>query len=151
MNKTKQMNKKGSNFAIWIELVLFFMLIIIVLASIGSDMNSRYGKSNDLTLGLNMSVQYEALKQLKTDSVNDSLQGQTSLTDFGILKLLTAPKILVQTMSVLWSFIDGSFITQIVNAMNLGDIGMYIGIIFRILYVLALVFILLKLVLRINV
>lgn len=145
------MNNKGSTFAIWIELVLFIIVMIGALTFIGLDLNDRYSQNHDLTLGLNVSNQLSSLNDFKKDAVNDSLQGQSSLSDYGIMKLLTTPKILMQTLSILWSFVDGSFITTVVNAMQLGAIGSTIAVVFRILYVITLVFIVLKLVLRINI
>lgn len=145
------MNKKGSNFNIWAEVLIFLILFVAVMAVIGLEMNSKYGKSHDLTFGLNMSNQLSQLQSYKSDSINSSTGGQASVTDFGVLKLLTTPKLLLDMAVILWGFVNGSFIWTVVGMMNLGVYGYYIALLFQILYVIAIVFILLKLVLRIPI
>ena len=73
------------------------------------------------------------------------------MTDFGILKLLTTPSIILKATGILWNFISGSFIKEAIGQMQLGVYGVYIGSILQIMFILAIGFIFLKLVLRINV
>jgi len=141
-------NNKGATLMIWIELMLFLILFLTVMGLIGADLNSDYGTSNDLTLGLNLSKQQSDLYSYKNDIINDTTQGQSSMTDFGILKLLTVPKILLNVATIAWSFVNGSFIFHLVNAMNLGIYGYYLAITFQVLYVIGIGFIIIKLVLR---
>lgn len=141
-------DRKGSTFGLWIEMLLFIILFIAIIGIIGSEMNTKYDKNYDLTMGLNLSQQEADLRQYSRDVVNDTSQGQSSMSDFGIFKLATAPKILISAVTILWSFVSGDFIFHLVDAMHLGIFGSYIIWIFRSLYVIALAFLLLKLVLR---
>lgn len=145
-----KLNKKGGTFQIWLEVILFIFLFIAVIGIIGLDMNEKYGQSHDLSLGLNLSGQLSELKGYKTDVINSTTQGQASISDFGIIKLLTVPTMLMQAIGILWNFVNGSFIYALISHMNLGVYGSYIAIVFQVLYVLAVLFILIKLVLRIN-
>ena len=143
------MNKKGFNMNVGIELVLFLILFFILIAYIGMEMNNTYGKSYDLTFGTNLSSQLTSLESFRSSSYNQT-QGSASISDFGIFKLATAPGMMMSLFGILWTFFDGSFIYNLVTAMNLG--GSYatsVALIFQILYVCALVFLLIKLVLRI--
>lgn len=146
----QKMNNKGATLMIWIELILFLILFLVILGIIGADLNSDYGTSNDLTLGLNLSAQQESLFSYKSQVINDTTEGQASVTDYGILKLTTAPKILWGAATVAWSFVNGSFIFHLVNALGFGVYGYWIAVIFQVLYVIGIVFILLKVVLRVQ-
>lgn len=145
------MNKKGNTYMIWVEMILFFILFITIMGIIGSEMNSDYGTNHDLTMGLNLSNELTSLATYKDTVRNETTQGQSSLTDFGVLKLFTTPKLLITVAGILWDFVSGQFIYHLVDAMNLGIYGTYIAVTFNILYVIAIAFIFLKLVLRIAV
>jgi hypothetical protein len=145
------MNKKGATLQLWIEVLLFIIIFLGVMAIIGSDMNTKYGQSHDLTIGLNLSKQLQSIAIYKDDLMNSTSGGQAELTDFGILKLGTTAKILMGVTSILWNFLTGRFIWDLIATMNIGDYGLLIGTIFQILYIIAIGYILLKLVLRANV
>jgi hypothetical protein len=51
------MNKNGGSLMIWGEVIIFLILFLGAMTFIGRDMNTKYGKTNDLTLGLNLSTQ----------------------------------------------------------------------------------------------
>jgi len=145
------MNNKANTYQIWVELILFIILFLGIMAIIGADMNTKYGKSNDLTLGMNLSSSLTELQGYKTDLQNSTTSGQVSVTDFGILKLLTTPAMIVKVTGVIWNFVSGQFIYTLVSQMNIGAYGSIIATVFRILYIIAIGFILIKLVLRINI
>lgn len=141
-------NKKGATFQFWIEIIIFMGIFLFVVSVIGLDMNSRYDKDHDLTLGLNISPSISSLENYRTDIVNSTADGQTSVTDYGILKLTTVPSILMSVTRILWSFVSGSFIFALIMKMGLGEYGIYIARMFQMLYVVAITFLLIKLVLR---
>lgn len=142
------MNKKG-DLMLWIEIVLFLILFLGVLAIIGSDMNDTYGKNHDLTFGLNLSSQYDDLKVYKSDVLNSTSSGQTTMTDYGVLKITSVPKMLLTAGNVAWSFVNGNFLYRLVVNMHLGGTYTeYVAAIFQILYVVAIGFIFIKLFLK---
>lgn len=146
------MNKKGGTFAIWVEIVIFLAIFLGVLAIIGTNMNSDYGKNYDLTMGLELNDAYANLSQFGQESINDTTQGQAQMSDFGIIKLLTIPSMLVSLAGTLWSFVSGQFIYRIVASMQLGDgYTLLIGGAFQLLYIITLVFVFIKLVLKIDI
>lgn len=144
------MNKKGNTLQIWIEIVLFLVLFLGIMTIIGANMNEQYGQNHDLTLGLNLSSQMTELDAYKQEMQNSTSSGTTSITDFGVLKLLTTPAILLTGVELTWNVLSGVFITNLIEQMNLGEYAYIFGIVFRALYVFAIGFILIKLVLRMN-
>lgn len=145
------MNKKANSFHFWIELIIFIGLFLVILGIMGYEMNDKYGKDYDLTLGLNLTSSIDSLNDYSEDLINSTTEGQTSVTDYGILKITTVPSIIIQATRILWSFISGGFIYKLVMAMQLGSYGSAIARLFQMLYVVVISFILIKLVLRINV
>lgn len=145
------MNKKGNTYIFWVEVIIFLGLFLLVMGIIGLDMNNKYGDDKDLTMGMNLSNNVDSLSEYKDTVTNGTSEGQASLTDFGVIKLLTIPSMIYQVTALLWNFVSGSFINTLVYNMNLGVYGTYIASFFRILYIIVIAFILIKLVLRINI
>jgi len=141
-------NKKGNTFQFWIEIIIFIGLFLVVVGVIGIDMNSRYGQEHDLTLGLNLTDSVDSLQSYKGDLVNSTSSGDAEITDFGVLKLRTVPRILLSTVGILWTFVSGTFIYAVIMNMQLGAFGQPLAIFFQMLYVITISFLLLKLVLR---
>ena len=137
---------------IWIEIIIFIVMFISVVAIMGADMNDRYGKGYDTTLGLNLTSSLSSLTQYQSDIVNDTTGGQASQTDFGIIKLITTPKILLQVTGIMWSFVSGTFIYDLLYHMHLGgNYMLLLGGLFQTLYVLAIAFIFLKIIFKIEI
>lgn len=144
------MNNKGGTFGIWIEIIVFIAMFIAVLTIMNADMNAKYSQSKDLTLGLNLSEQVTSLENYQSTIVNQSSSGG-GITDFGIIKLTTLPSILYSGISLIWTFVSGEFIFKLVSGMQLGVYGTPIAVFFQILYVIAIGFIFLKLILKVEI
>lgn len=145
------MEKKAQTFHFWIEAMIFVVLFVVIVGIMGADMNERYNKSHDTTIGLNITPTVESLNTYRQDVENSTTQGQASVTDYGVLKLLTTPAIIFKAFGLIINFASGKFIYSIVMAMQLGTYGTYIAIFFQTLYIITISFIILKLVLRVNI
>jgi len=148
MKEQQFFNKKGNTFQFWIEIVIFIGLFLVVVGVIGIDMNNRYEQNHDLTLGLNLTSSIDSLQSYKGDLVNSTSSGGAEITDYGVLKLRTVPRILLSTVGILWTFVSGTFIYAVIMNMQLGAYGQSLAIFFQMLYVITISFLLLKLVLR---
>lgn len=143
-----KLNNKGGTFNFWIEVIIFVALFLVVVGVIGIDMNNRYDKDYDLTFGLNLTSSIDSLDTFRGDLVNSTNEGQSEITDYGVLKLRTVPSILLSSLNIIWVFVSGSFIYALVMNMQLGAYGQPLAIFFQMLYVITIGFLLLKLVLR---
>ena len=150
INKFK-INKRGETFGGWFEVVMFMILFLAIMGLIGFYMNNDYEKDYDLTLGLNLTNQLNSISTFSQQSINATSQGQASATDFGVIKLSTSVQIIKLAFDTILTMLTGSFISNLVGAMNLGAYGFWIALVFRTLYVVSLIFIFLRLVLRINI
>lgn len=145
------MNKKANTYGFWVEIIVFIVLFLGIVAIMGFDMNEKYNKTYDTTLGLNISSSLSSLQDYQTDIVNDTNHGQAELSDFGVIRLITIPSMIIKVTGIIWSFASGNFIVAVVHNMQLGGYELIVASIFRTLYVIAIGFILIKLILRINI
>ena len=142
------MNKKGYSLSGWAEVAIFTTLFMFLIIGLIASMNVTYEKSYDGSLGLSASL---LTTQGELTDYQDTLQqnvkqGQATSSGDGI-SLSTTWNIISSGLNIMWTFLTGGFIEQIVGLMKLPTI---VGHFLRILYVLSIGFILLKLILKIK-
>jgi len=148
MKRIKIMNKKGYSMGGWAEVALFTTLFMLLIISLIAFMNVTYDKNHDGTFGLSDSI---SITQNELSNYQDTLQqsvkqGQATSSGDGI-SLSTTWSIITSGMNIMWTFLTGGFIEQIVGLMRFPTA---VGTILRILYVLSIGFILIKLILKIK-
>jgi hypothetical protein len=151
-NNEKKLNKKGAALTAWIEAVVIIVFFIVALGIIGSKMNEDYSgisTSHDLTYGLNSNATQNALIALEEDFSNSTTEGQMSFSTFGWFIISTVPHMLYSTVSLLITFVSGGFINSIVGMLQIGEFTNIVTIVLRLLWVLGLIFVLIKLVLKV--
>ena len=144
-------NKKGASYGSWVEMIIFIVLFIGVLAVLSYTINNDYGTSVDLSYGINSNDTMNNLKSLQVDFDNTAKDGQASFSTLGIFMLTTIPKMIMTITTMVWGFVSGSWINSIVGLMNLGDYAGLVITLFKLLYFIAVGFILIKVVTRIVV
>ena len=145
------MNKKGATFGSWIETLLIICLVGGSLALIGVGMNSMYGQNKDITYGIVTNDTLTQINSYQTSMQNDTTQGQSSISDFGIFKLATGARLITLSLTLIWDFVSGNFINNIVNLMNLGDYSTILIVVLKAIYFITIGFILLRFVTKINI
>jgi hypothetical protein len=145
------MNKKGATFGSWIETLLIICLVGGSLALIGAGMNSMYGQNKDITYGIVTNDTLTQINSYQTSMQNDTTQGQSSISDFGIFKLATGARLITLSLTLIWDFVSGNFINNIVNLMNLGDYSTILIVVLKAIYFITIGFILLRFVTKINI
>jgi len=141
-------NKKAYSMAGWVEVALFTTLFVLLIISLFAYMNVIYNENYDGTFGLSDSI---SATQSGLSDYQDTLQqnvkeGQATSSGEGI-SLTTTWSILASGANIMWTFLSGGFIEQIVALVRLPVI---VGNILRILFVLSIGFILIKLILKIK-
>jgi len=125
----------------WTEGILFALLFIGVLGIVVASFNVMYGKN--YSVGLNNSgdeqpfIEYQetASQQIEGGEVEfDAEQGITLKSSYGIF---------TDVIKILWTFLTGGFIENVVSYLNLGEAGTALALTLRVLYFLSLVFALL--------
>jgi hypothetical protein len=141
-------DKAAFSLASWAEVALFTTLFMLLFISLIAFMNVTYDGSYDGSFGLSTSI---STTQGELSDYQDTLQqnvksGQATSSGEGI-SLTTTWNIITGGLNIMWTFLTGGFIEQVVGLLRLPAI---VGTILRILFVLSIGFILIKLILKIN-
>jgi hypothetical protein len=125
----------------WVEGALFSLLFLSVLGIVLAGFNLQYGQSYSLgvtdntTQQLFIEYQDTAEQQIRGGEVQfDAETGISLKNSYGLA---------VDAISIIWSFLSGGFIENIVSLLNLGAAGTALATTLRILWFLSLVFALL--------
>ena len=150
-NIIKKMNKKGATFQIFMEVIFFSVLFVIALGIIGSNMNSLYSDNKDLSFGIVTNSTIANLESTQASLDSSQKEGQSSFSSLGLFTITTLPKMIGTIFSTAKDFVTGAWIASLVNLMNLGEYTQWIILVFRILYFIILIFILIKIITRITI
>jgi len=138
------MIKKGLGLTGWIETIIIIILFISVFSvSIVDEMNNYYDSNK--SVGLNTQTYTDQLEDLSTKYQNKIGGGEVSFTVLGFFNLLTSWDLIKQTLQLLWGFVNGTFIVNILNMIGVPHI---VSTAFQLIFVIALGGIILAIVLR---
>lgn len=125
----------------WVEGILLSLLFLTIFGLVVAGFNLQYGQNYNL--GINGTsteqrfIQYQdtAQQQIKGGDVAfDAQQGISLKNSYGLA---------VDAISVVWDFLSGGFIENIISLLNLGATGVALAKTLRILWFISLVFALL--------
>lgn len=129
------------NISNWTEGILFALAFIAILGVIVADFNHRYNQSYDLGLTDNeteqrfIDYQGSAEQNIKGGEVEfDSEQGISLKSSYGLV---------TDAMDIIWQFLSGGFVENLINKLNLGSSGVIFARVLRIVWFLSVVFALL--------
>jgi len=123
----------------WAEGILISLLFVSVLTATIVELNVQYGKSyivpfSDKSGAENLFIEYQdtAETQISGGEVAfDSSQGITLKSSWGLIKDVT---------SVIWNFITGGWISDIISYLNLGIVGTALALFMRVLFFISVIF-----------
>ncbi len=125
----------------WTEAILLSLAFITVFGIVVAGFNLQYDQ--DYSLGITdntteqLFIQYQdtAESQIQGGDVEfDAQQGISLKESYGLTKDL---------INIVWSFLSGGFIEDVVSLLNLGAAGVAFAKVFRIIWFISLVFALL--------
>ena len=128
----------ASNFSGWAEVILLLFCTVNVYGLIIADLNNNYGQNNVVPFtdsagveGLFISYQNTSQTGVIGGDVDFSAeQGLTLKSSFSLIK---------NALTIIWSFISGGGIEEIINSFGLGLPGAALAKALRVLYFLGLV------------
>lgn len=125
----------------WTEAILLSLAFIAILSVVIVSFNTMYGETYSLPITDNGTetafIEYQDTAQTQIDGGDvefDAQQGITLKSSYGLTK---------DIIGIVWSFLTGGWIENIINMWNLGASGVILAKTLRILYFLSLVFALL--------
>ena len=140
------MNKKANNMGSWTEGIIIALIFIVASTIVISNFNDRYGMNNSIGLDTSSLDDFNNLAESSNTQINE---GQTSLTSFG-LTLLSSWALAKGILGVLWSFFNGQWINYIIlNMLQIANpLGSILAVTLRVLFLLSLVFAIIRLFFR---
>lgn len=143
-------NKKGATYGIWLEALLISIFFVGVLVIIGNNINTINSDNKDLSFGLITNGTQTDLNNLQSSMEQDLNNGTTSISSFVGFFISTVPKMLLTINKMLLGFLTGSWINSLVDMLDLGDYAGLVITVFKSFYFFIIIFIIIKLMLRIN-
>jgi hypothetical protein len=122
----------------WTEGILFSLAFLAILTIVIINFNGMYNQTymvglNDSSNSQSLFVAYQdtAQNQVEGGEVDfNANQGITLKSSYGLIKDL---------ISIVWRFLSGGWIEQVVDMLNLGESGNALAFTLRVLYFLSLV------------
>jgi len=146
------MNKKGVTATGWTEGIIFSLLFVIIFGGVIANLNRDYGQDNQLMLGggsnlTDLAGNYSgrfgnyhdtSAEQIEGGEVEFTSEGLTLKSTWGLIK---------GVVQLLWDIIAGGWIRSLVLMMKMPVI---IADLFQILYILSLVFVIVKIFMKVK-
>jgi hypothetical protein len=141
-----------ANFSSWTEGILLttaaLLCIIFIFGAMDAQYNQKYASNiatglNDTSGAENLFVSNEANLQNQT---NNGIVGFNALG----VSLTTSYTMFQITVNIIWSFISGGFLENLINAFNLGIAGTFLAIALRAIWFLGLIYFLLYLLFKVR-
>lgn len=140
------MNKRGYSISGWIEGIAFSIIIVIALGLVFTDMNEIHSKN--YTLGLSVSDQIQKLTNLQSQTQNKTVEGEATFGADSGITLTSSWDMVVTAFTIIGQVLGGSWIMSLSNYMMMPPM---VGMIIRTLWLLSLVFIIIKILFKVRV
>lgn len=122
----------------WNKAILLCVGVLAIITLITANFNVLYNKNNVITLNDStgaeqafINYQQSSQENIKGGEVNfNAINGITLKSSFGLATDL---------MNLVWNFISGGFIEQLIGAMHLGEAGTTFAVITRIIWFVGVV------------
>jgi hypothetical protein len=122
----------------WVEGILLSLLMLSVFTLIVVNMNLDYSKNYEIGLTDNTTeklfITYMDTSKSNVESGTVEYDSENGIT------LKESYNLALSAIKVIWNFLTGGWIYNIVNKLNLGDAGNYLARTVQILYFLSVVF-----------
>jgi hypothetical protein len=132
-------NKKGVGFGSWTETILFSVGFLTILTIVIAGMNSMYHKNYSIGIGDRTNATQRLIGYQDTSS-EKMTGGEVSFTSASGVTLKTSWDIITSLSSIIWDFITGGWIHDLISNMGLGQAGDVLALILQVLYFVSVVF-----------
>lgn len=145
----QKLNKSGSSLAGWLETGIAVCLVLTLFAILIVRMNADYGTTYDPTFGIsNNNTQQQFVDYQST--IEQGMQGEATTSSLTGISLGTTWTMAKFGLSIAFGVVTGQWIQNAVGLLNLGEAGMALGAVLRLLFVASIGLILLRMILKIN-
>ena len=122
----------------WNKAILLCVGILAVLTLITASFNGLYGKNNIITINESSGSQAAFINYQQSSQEN--IKGsEVSFSAINGISLKSSFGLATDLMTILWNFISGGFIEQLIGAMHLGEAGVILALTIRIMWFIGVV------------
>lgn len=132
-------NKKGAGIGLWTETILLSVGFLTILTIIIAGFNSMYSKNYSIGIGDRTNATQKLINYQDTSS-EKMTGGEVSFTSASGVTLKTSWDIMTSLFSILWDFITGGWIHDLISTMGLGEAGDVLALILQVLYFISVIF-----------
>lgn len=142
----RPMNKKGVSMSGFTEGILFSLLFALCLGIVITEMNIKYNKTYDPSFGLTTNETYNSYVGYQDSFKTASGEGEVTTTSTG-MTLSSSWQLIKTGSTIIWDFVTGGWVERLVT---LAGLPVIVGNIFRLLYFLAVGYIIIKIFFRVK-
>lgn len=139
------MNKKAAVSG-WIEVITLSMLFIVLLSGVLVYMNGTYGGDHSIGLDTSAIQKNGSLAGFTVTAQQNIEGGETTETDTG-LNLKESWTISKNAFSIVYQIVSGAWIMELTSLMLLPEI---VGVVLRVLFLMSLIFAVIKLFFKVG-
>lgn len=139
-------DKKGASFSGWLEVIVLCVAIVVLFAGIFKDMNTLHGK--DYNLGLGTDTTIDALEKMQNTVQNKTQGGTVTFLGYLGMTLSTAWDMTLGLVNLIWTFITGGWLETILT--DYLNFPATVTMLIRMLWFISLVFVIYKIIFRVN-
>ena len=136
-----------ASFSGWIESILLIVLFTLLISGVVTNFNFLYGKNNNVNLGINTTQ--DAFVNAQDSMQGQVTEGEATFTGTYGLNLLSSWSLIKQITKIVWNFISGTFIQTI--ATEFMGLPPEVALIFRLLYFMSILMIILYVLFRVKI
>lgn len=143
------MNRKAASLSGFSEAIIGVLLFLGCVVTVMVSMNHDYGTNYDPTFGIATNDTATALNNYP-DTLKTGVEGEASTNAIQGVNVVAAYGIVKEGLSIVFQFLTGGFIQNAVGLLNLGQAGVMLGLALRLLFILAVGFILIKIIFKVK-
>jgi hypothetical protein len=143
------MNKKGLSLQGWIEVGLGITLFLILIGILMTYMNVEYSQNYDQTFGMQTSSTLQDMKDYQ-GTIEQGMQGEATTSSLTGISLGTTWSMTKAGLKIAFGVVTGQWLQNAVMLLNIGEAGIYLGLILRLMFVISIGLILLRLIFKVN-
>jgi|GEM_PF-6654887 len=141
-------NKRGASLSGFTEVGILVILFLISIGILMTAMNLNYSQNYDATFGISPNETKGAFEDYQ-GTLGKGLEGEASQVTDGI-SVLTSWSIIKSGIKMVYNLVTGNFITNAFALMDLGEAGDYLAWAFRLLFIFAIGFIMIKILFKVK-
>jgi hypothetical protein len=132
----------------WGTGIILSVIVLFAFTSIASEMNHLYNSDQNVELRDQTDINNSFMNYM--DNSQERMGGEIDLSSGNGITLKSSYDMVREFINLVWNFLSGGWIGDVIQLMNLGSVGARLAFWLRILYFVSLIFGLIYLLFKVN-